>query len=100
VEWVVNSPDGTQNKTTLGTMQLQPLFAINKRATINQTVTFNISDQQAFGIFTGAMITQPNFTWLLTSNNLRVNALKFPVATGIQFSKTLTLNGIILPIYN
>ncbi|KAF8524806.1 hypothetical protein BU17DRAFT_84312 [Hysterangium stoloniferum] len=94
VDWLVNGPKDTQNKTTLGTMQLQVLNAKSKRATIDQNVTFHISDEQAFGAFTGAMITQPNFTWLLTSNNLRVNALKFPVSKGIHFSKILTLNGI------
>lgn len=40
------------------------------------------------------MITQPQFTWRLQSNNLRVNALKFPVAKGIKFDKEVTLNGI------
>ncbi len=40
------------------------------------------------------MITQPNFTWHLQSNNLRVNALKFPVAKGIKFDKKVMLNGI------
>jgi hypothetical protein len=40
------------------------------------------------------MITQPNFTWHLHSDNLKVNALKFPTANGIRFDKDLTLNGI------
>lgn len=71
-----------------------PLQAAHKRATLNQTTQFNITDQDAFGRFTAAMITQPNFTWHLVSNGLRVNALKFPVATGIHFNKMVTLNGI------
>ena len=40
------------------------------------------------------MITQPNFTWHLHSDDLKVNALKFPTAKGIRFDKDLTLNGI------
>jgi len=71
----------------------EPLSAKSKRATLNQTSTFNVSDSAAFGDFTTAMITKPNFTWILESNNLRVNALKFPVAKGIHFKKSVTLNG-------
>ena len=78
----------------LGVMSLTPLQASHKRATINQTTQFNISDEAAFGRFTAAMITQPNVTWHLVSNGLRVNVLKIPVATGIHFNKMLTLNGI------
>lgn len=75
-------------------MSLTPLTAKHKRATINQTTLFNIADENTFGTFTETMITQPNFTWHLKSNGLRVNALKFPVATGIHFDKKVTLNGI------
>ena len=76
-------------------MQFSELTAkhTNKRAIINQTTTFMIDDQVAFGEFTGVMITQPNFTWRLTSNNLKVNAVKFPQAKGLHFSKDTTLNG-------
>ncbi|KAI5120964.1 hypothetical protein M0805_006636 [Coniferiporia weirii] len=89
VSWVVNDTD-----IPLGVISLTPLHASHKRATINQTTTFNISDEDAFGRFTAAMITQPSFTWHLKSKNLRVNALKFPVAKGINFDKKVTLNGI------
>lgn len=75
-------------------MTLSPLHAAHKRATINQTTLFNISDEAAFGEFTAVMITQSNFTWRLKSDNLKVNALKFPVAKGIHFDKKLTLKGI------
>ena len=78
----------------MGVMELTPLSAAHKRATINQTTQLNITDEAAFGRFTAAMITQPNFTWHLKSEGLRVNALKFPVAKGIHFDKKLTLNGI------
>ena len=78
----------------LGQIQLDPLFAKQKRATIDQSSTFEIQDQAAFGQFTAAMITQPSFTWRLKSEQLRVNALKFPVAKGLHFDKQVTLNGI------
>ena len=73
---------------------MDPLFAKQKRATIDQSSTFEIQDQAAFGQFTAAMITQPSFTWRLKSEQLRVNALKFPVAKGLHFDKQVTLNGI------
>jgi Protein of unknown function (DUF3712) len=94
VAWV-NGTGKNQTVIPLGHMTFQPLSAkhTNKRAEINQTTTFVIDDQAAFGEFTGAMITQQNFTWRLTSNNLKVNAVKFPQAKGIHFSKDTTLNG-------
>ncbi|KAI0340460.1 hypothetical protein BDW22DRAFT_1360443 [Trametopsis cervina] len=89
VTWKVNG-----SSIPLGTITLSPLEAKHKRATINQTTTFVISDEAAFGEFTKTMITQPNFTWNLHSENLKVNALKFPTAKGIHFDKDVTLNGI------
>ncbi|EJD03283.1 uncharacterized protein FOMMEDRAFT_168292 [Fomitiporia mediterranea MF3/22] len=89
VTWLINDTE-----IALGTMSLQPIFAKHKRATIDQTTAFTIVDEAAFGTFTETMITQPNFTWRLHSTGLRVNALKFPVAKGINFDKKLTLNGI------
>ena len=89
VTWLVNDTE-----IALGTMNLTQLSAKHKRATIDQNVVFDIADEDAFGTFTETMITQPNFTWHLVSNGLRVNALKFPVATGIHFNKKVTLKGI------
>ena len=90
VSWVNNGTD-----VPLGQLTLSPLQASHKRATINQTDRpFTITNETNFGLFTAAMITQPNFTWHMFSENLRVNALKFPVATGIHFDKRVTLNGI------
>ena len=74
-------------------MTLSPISAAHKRATINQTTSFVIQDEDAFGRFAAYMITSQNFTWKLRSSNLRVQALKFPVAKGITFDKEITLNG-------
>jgi len=74
-------------------MSLSTISAKNKHAIINQTSTFMISDQDAFGRFTAYMITAPSFTWRLTSDNLRVQAMKFPVSKGVKFKKDITLNG-------
>ena len=93
VSWIENKT----TETPLGFMRLHDLSAKNKRATINDTTTFFITDQAAFGRFTGSMITSQNFTWRLTSYNIQVQALKFPAAKGITFDKYLTINGI-LPI--
>ena len=90
VSWIED--DGTE--TPLGQMQLDTLFANHKRAVINDTgITFAINDQNAFGRFSGKLITSQNFTWRLTSHNLKVQALKFPVAKGITFDKHVTING-------
>lgn len=74
-------------------MNLSPLSTKNKRATINDTTVFNIIDEVAFGRFAGQMITAQNFTWRLESENLHVQALKFPLSKGIKFKKDVTLNG-------
>lgn len=76
-------------------MRLSDLSAKKKRAVIDVNTTFHITDEDAFGRFSGHLITAKNFTWRLTSYNLRVQALKFPVAKGITFDKRLTLNGKI-----
>lgn len=89
VSWVEDS--GTV--TPLGTMTFTDLSTKNSRATINQTSTFVITDRNAFGRFTVHMITAHNFTWYLRSSSLQVQAMKFPVAKGISFSKTITLQG-------
>ncbi|KAF8496939.1 hypothetical protein BU17DRAFT_72435 [Hysterangium stoloniferum] len=60
VDRLVNGPKDTQNKTSLGTAGAE----CEKQA-CNDRPEY----EQAFGAFTGAMITQPNFTWLLTSIN-------------------------------
>ncbi|KAH7926942.1 hypothetical protein BV22DRAFT_1007914 [Leucogyrophana mollusca] len=88
VSWM----DGS-NETPLGYMSLSQLYAKNKRATINDTTMFYITDQAAFGRFTSHMITSQNFTWRLQSSNLNVQAMKFPMAHGISFNKDVTING-------
>lgn len=69
------------------------LHARHKRAVINQTQSFTIVDQTAFSEFTQFMITSETFSWRLSSSNLRVQALKFPVAKGISFDKRVDLKG-------
>ncbi|KAG6813669.1 hypothetical protein H0H92_008517 [Tricholoma furcatifolium] len=81
-------------ETPIGTMTFSPLSAKHKRAPINTTSTFVITDEDAFGRFSAQLITSSNFTWHLKSSNLRVQALKFPVDKGLTFDKNLTMNGI------
>ncbi|KAF9529294.1 hypothetical protein CPB83DRAFT_790385 [Crepidotus variabilis] len=89
VFWVEDS----QRQTEIGHMQLPTLYAKNKRAVINASVPFTITDEEAFGRFSGNLITSSNFTWRLVSAGLHVQALKFPTATGIKFDKMITMNG-------
>ncbi|KAJ7251753.1 hypothetical protein B0H12DRAFT_1234031 [Mycena haematopus] len=75
-------------------LALDPLHTAHKRATINQTATpFAITNQTAFSLFSAHLITDQNFTWRLHTSDLRVQALKFPVAKGLKFNKLITLNG-------
>ena len=90
VSWI----NGT-DEVPIGYMSLSTLHASNKRATLNDTTTFYITDQDAFGRFTSWMITSQNFTWRLQSYNLNVQAMKFPTAHGISFNKVLTINGTV-----
>lgn len=73
---------------------MQELSAHHKRAYINQTTQFVIDDEEAFGRFSQHLITDQNFTWNLKSDNLRVQAVKFPIDNGIHFDKDLTLPGM------
>ncbi|KAI6121372.1 hypothetical protein F5141DRAFT_1186618 [Pisolithus sp. B1] len=88
VSWIEGSA-----KIPLGYMNLAAIYATHKRATINDTTTFHIIDQEAFARSTSYMITSQNFTWQLESVSLSVQAEKFPWAHGITFSKFITLNG-------
>ncbi|KAK0485666.1 hypothetical protein IW261DRAFT_1451420 [Armillaria novae-zelandiae] len=89
VFWVQDN--GTE--TPIGAMWLHTLHAANKRADVNEQTVFNISDEDAFGRFAQHMITATNFTWRLSSDDLKVQAVKFPVSHGIKFNKYITLNG-------
>lgn len=88
VSWIEGSA-----KTPLGYMSLATLYASHKRATIDDTTTFYITDQEAFGRFTSHMISSQNFTWQLESYSLSIQAAKFPWAHGISFNKLVTING-------
>ncbi|KAF9245017.1 hypothetical protein BU15DRAFT_85819 [Melanogaster broomeanus] len=90
VSWIDNS-----TKVPIGYMQLSTLYAKNKHATLNDTTTFYITDQDAFGRFTSAMITSQNFTWQLESSDLSVHAAIFPTAHGISFNKMITIQRLI-----
>ncbi|KAG8833980.1 hypothetical protein FRC17_009762 [Serendipita sp. 399] len=94
VSWMRDYGQDNETEVALGNMMLDDLVAKNKRATINQTTQFNIVDEEAFGLFTQDMITKPQFTWRLASDNLKVNAAKFPQAKGLRFRKDVTIKGI------
>lgn len=94
VSWMRDYGNDNETEVPLGSMWLDDLVAKNKRATIDQTTLFNITDEDAFGSFTQDMITKERFTWRLASDNLKVNAAKFPQAKNLRFRKDLTLSGI------
>lgn len=75
-------------------MTLHDLYADHKQAPINDTTNLFITDQEAFGRFTVALITQPNFTWRLNAPSLKVQAVHFPVDDGLVFQKDLTIPGM------
>lgn len=85
--------EDNNTETKIGTMFLDKLSAKHKRANIDQNTTFTITDEDAFGRFAGHLITSEDFTWHLQSKNLRVQALKLPVAKGISFDKFIKLKG-------
>ncbi|KAF9451269.1 hypothetical protein P691DRAFT_757432 [Macrolepiota fuliginosa MF-IS2] len=94
VYWL-KEPDTNSTGMKLGhTDAFEALHATHKRAKVDQTRTFTIEDQAAFSEFTRFMITSPSFSWRLHSNDLHVQALKFPVAKGIEFNKRVDLQGI------
>lgn len=93
VFWL-KDPDNDPNGVRIGTSTpFSELHATHKRAKIDQTQNFTIVDQAAFSEFTRFMITSPSFSWRLVSENLRVQAVKFPVAKGIKFDKRVDLKG-------
>ncbi|KAH7108191.1 hypothetical protein BKA62DRAFT_764259 [Auriculariales sp. MPI-PUGE-AT-0066] len=95
VSWVDSDDPESDILRPLGYIeQLQDLNARHKAAKLEQQSNFIITDENAFGEFTAAMITRPSFTWLLQSDNLDVRALKFPTSHGVKFKKRTTLRGI------
>ncbi|KAI0710861.1 hypothetical protein C8Q76DRAFT_623714 [Earliella scabrosa] len=90
VAWV----NGSGDHVPLGRFDLEPLYVRHKRAYINQTVAFTIEDEAAFARFTQDMITQPNFTWHLTSRKVDVRALALPTAHDLKFDKDVVMNGM------
>ena len=88
VSWVNGS-----DEIPIGEFTLEPLKAKKRRAYLNQTTEFSVTDQEAFGRFTQYMITSSSFTWRLRSDQLNVRALKFPVSKGLSYKKDLRLKG-------
>lgn len=84
VTWI-DGDDENPIERNLGVFTLPDvLYAHSKRAELNQTTQFNITDPEAWGDFTVAMITRPNFTWHMTSSNLKVRALEFPICLSVS----------------
>ncbi|KAI0035854.1 hypothetical protein K488DRAFT_76325 [Vararia minispora EC-137] len=88
------APKNGSQLVKIGTTGFDPLTAKNRRAYINQTHPFTVSDQSAFGDFTKEMITSDTFTWVLKTGTLSVRALRLPRSTGLNFNKNVTLPGI------
>ena len=78
----------------LGVFNLAPLGAAAGHARINQATRFNITDQNAFGLFAAFLITQDAFTWQLRSLDVEAKAFSFLSAPGLTFKKDLTINGM------
>lgn len=78
----------------LGVFNLAPLGAAAGHARIDQATHFNITDEDAFGVFAAFLITQDSFTWQLRSLNVEARAFSFLAAPGLTFKKDLTLNGM------
>ncbi|KAF8314052.1 hypothetical protein DL93DRAFT_2167525 [Clavulina sp. PMI_390] len=92
--WVQGAlADLNETETKVGTVSLQPIHA-SGLARVNQTITFNIEDEELFGEFTQALITQDEFTWRLKTESIRVNALKFPVVRGLSMNTDVKVPGI------
>jgi hypothetical protein len=94
VTWVADYGSDKEREVHLGTMNLPDLEASNGQASIDAVTQFNIDDTAAFGEFSKVMINDQQFTWRLKSNSLKAQALKFPQATGLSFSKDVTIKGI------
>lgn len=94
VAWMRDYGKDNETEISIGSMWLDSLSASGGQATIDQNTQFNITDESSFGEFTKTMITKPEFTWRLTSGNIKVNAMQFPQATGLNFRKDVTLQGI------
>lgn len=79
VTWIPDAPvngsvkraEGDPEPISIGAMNFtEALHAHNKRAEISQTTTLVVENEQNFGEFAKAMITQKTFKWKLESNNV------------------------------
>ncbi|KAF7298203.1 hypothetical protein HMN09_01042200 [Mycena chlorophos] len=91
ISWITS--DGSE--LPMGYVSMSELKAHGKRAVINQTATpFTIVNETNFASFSTHLITDQNFTWRLSSENLKVQAAKFPVSKGIKFNKDIVMSGL------
>ncbi|KAI9459106.1 hypothetical protein F5148DRAFT_1219463, partial [Russula earlei] len=88
VSWVNDSEE-----VSLGYFNLEPLHIQKKRAYINQTTDFTITNQGTFAQFTRYMVMSKNFTWRLRSDGLHVQVMKLPISKGISLNKDLIFSG-------
>ena len=79
----------------LGSFNLGRVSAAAGHGTVNQATNFEIADEEGFGIFSGYLISQEEFTWQIRSQNLHVEAFAFfPTYKNLNIVKDIVIKGI------
>lgn len=82
------------NGTILGNFMLDNLNLHDGQASLNQSQTFNITDNQRWFDFVQTLLASPEFIWTV-EGNITVKALGV-VKKGIAFNKDITIKGLAL----
>lgn len=93
VYWRTALPENRE--VLLGTMVLDYIGVAAGHGRIQQATVFNVMDQDAFGLFTAFLLSEPEFTWQLRCPNVHVEAFSvLPTFKNLEFVKNVVFEGI------
>lgn len=90
-----NTPRPDMREVHLGRFNLERVNVANGHGTVNQATFFEIADEEAFGIFSGWLVSKEEFTWRIKSKNIHVEAFSFfPTYKNLAITKDIVIKGI------
>ncbi|PWN53595.1 hypothetical protein IE53DRAFT_140447 [Violaceomyces palustris] len=88
------TPPPELREVQLGVFNLDYIGVAAGHGRIKQATNFQVTDEDAFGQFAAFLITQPEFTWKLSCDNVHVAAFSFlPTYKNLKFRKNIVIKG-------
>lgn len=95
VEVYWNTPPPNMRELHLGTMVLDYIGVAAGHGRVKQATTFQIKDEEGFGEFAKFLVSEPQFTWFLSCDNVHVEAFSlFPTYKNLKFKKHVIFDAI------